>query len=157
MKVHGSRYFQEQEQIRVILANEPRLLREMLKRVFNKRFDLDVVAEVTNLSRLPVIIDRTHPQWVVVSLLPNGDFPSYALALPSLYPRVGLVAVAADGSRVKVKSGDLFERDLEGISLGDLLAILASSLPLTTEDFLQRAHTDLIEDDPNHGNGRFHE
>jgi hypothetical protein len=105
---------------------------------------------------LPVIINRTHPQWVLVSLLPDGKLPGYAHALPALYPRVGLVAVAADGSRVKVMSGALFERDLEGISLGDLLAILASSLPLTTEDFLDRAHVDLIKNDPDRRNGRSH-
>lgn len=152
----GSRSFQEQEQIRIILANEPRLLREMLKRVFLKRCDLEVVAEVSNLSRLSEIIDRTRPQWVVVTLLPNGALPGYAHGLPVLYPRLGIVAVASDGSRVKVKSGDLFERDLEGISLNDLLAILASSLPLSTKEFSQPVHTNLIEDDPNRGNGHSH-
>ncbi|HZD55371.1 MAG TPA: hypothetical protein VE136_01510 [Anaerolineales bacterium] len=153
----GSQFFHEQEHIRIILANEPRLLREMLKRVFLKRLDLEVVAEVSNLSHLSEIIDRTRPQWVVVTLLPNGGLPGYAHGLPALYPRVGIVAVAGDGSRVKVKSGDAFERDLEGISLDDLLAILGSSLPLTAEDFLQRANIDLIGEDPDRGNGRSHE
>jgi hypothetical protein len=151
--VDGSRFFQEQGQIRIILANEPRLLREMLKRVFLKRFDLQVVAEVSNFSRLSEVIDRTQPQWVVVSLLPNGRLPGYAHGLPALYPRVGIVAVAGDGSRVKVKSGDLFERDLEGISLDDLLAILGSSLPLSTKDFSRRVHIHLTKDAPNRGNG----
>lgn len=151
--MNGSQFFQEQEHIRIILANEPRLLREMLKRVFRKRFDLEVVAEVSNLSRLSEVIARTQPQWVVVTLLPNGALPGYAHGLSLLYPRLGIVAVAGDGSRVKVMSGDLFERDLDGISLNDLLAILASSLPLSTEEFSQRVRIDLLEDDPDRGNG----
>lgn len=110
--------------IRVILANEPRLLREMLDRVLRKQIDLQVVAEVRNWSRLPKVIAETGADWVVLSLLPNGELPDYADVLIRLYPRIGVIGVARDGSQVKLKSSDLTEEDLEGISLADLLAIL---------------------------------
>ena len=110
--------------IRVILANEPRLFREMLERVFKKQIDLQVVAEVLNFSQLPDVIARTGADWVVVSLLPNGELPDYADVLISLHPRIGVLAVAWDGSQVKVKSSHLAEEELVGISLTDLLTIL---------------------------------
>lgn len=110
--------------IRVILANEPRLFREMLERVFSKQIDLQVVAEVLNLSQLPDVISQTRADWVVVTLLPNGELPSYADLLISLHPRIGVLAVAWDGSQVKVKSCSMLEEELVGISLKDLLMIL---------------------------------
>lgn len=110
--------------IRVILANEPRLFRDMLERVFNKQIDLQVVAEVLNWSRLSTVIARTRADWVVVSLLPNGEFPAYADLLIGLHPQIGVLAVAWDGSQIKVKGNNLVEEELVGISLQDLLTIL---------------------------------
>lgn len=120
--MEGVRY--SVEPIRVILANKPRLFREMLERALTKQIDLQVVAEVVKLSDLPDVISRTEADWVVVSLPPNGELPDYTDLLISLHPEIGVLAVASDGSQVKVKNSSTFEKELIGISLNDLLMIL---------------------------------
>jgi len=57
---------------RVVLANESRLLREMLERVIRKVPDLEVVGHAADPARLPSVLEETDAQWVIVSLLPNG-------------------------------------------------------------------------------------
>ncbi len=52
---------------RVILANGPRLLREMLHRVINKAEHLEVVQEVLHHEELPAAIERFNPEWVILS------------------------------------------------------------------------------------------
>lgn len=116
--------------IRVILANRPRLFREMLLRVLSKDIDLEVVAEIVNLDDLPEAIRQTSAHWVLVSLLPSGNLPFYTDLLMNLYPKLSVLALAGDGSQMKVKSGSEFEASIVGASLKDLLMIMHSFLHL---------------------------
>jgi hypothetical protein len=116
--------------IRVILANRPRLFREMLQHVLKKDVDLEVVAEIVNLDLLPEVIYQTSAHWVLISLLPNGKLPFYIDLLMNQYPQLSVLALAGDGSKMKVKSGNEFEASIVGASLKDLLMIMHTFLHL---------------------------
>jgi DNA-binding NarL/FixJ family response regulator len=117
----SSRIMQVQQ---VILANESRLLREMLHRVIEKAPDLDVAGQTTDLTALPSLIEQTNAHWVIVPLLPDDAVPSEVESLLVQDPSVRVLAVAVDGSRLVAKWMESNEKQLDDISLQELLTIL---------------------------------
>jgi hypothetical protein len=109
----------------VILANEPRLLRGMLKRVIARAPGLQVVGEVTDPAMLSSLIQQTNARWVIVSLWPKGLLPTVLQALLTEHSSVCILGVAADGSQARIKRAESPEEDLPNLSLGKLIAVLS--------------------------------
>jgi hypothetical protein len=103
---------------RIILANESRLLREMLKRAIAKSPHLRVVGEVTDGRHLPSMVGKPDAQWVIVSLQPDGDIPDVAETLLIENPSVTVLAVASDGSQIRMGWAQLYERAIAVASDG---------------------------------------
>lgn len=110
----------------IVLANGSRLLRDMLKRILFKSDKLEVVREVTDPRQLPSIIEHTDPEWVIVSLAYDNGLPAWVDAFMAAHPSVHFMALAADGSKIKVKWLEVHEQELDGLSLDELLQILES-------------------------------
>jgi hypothetical protein len=111
---------------RVIVANEPRLLRGMLRRALAQVPGLQVVDEIADPTELLTRLRETKAEWVIVSLWPNGALPPVLEVLLSEYPLICLFGVAADGSQARVKCPGHPEQTVSGLSLDDLVAILCS-------------------------------
>lgn len=109
---------------RIILANGSRLLREMLKRILFKSENLEVVREVTDQKELPAAIEHSNPEWVIVSLSFDNGVPSWVDNYLAIHPSVRFMAVATDGSKVKMKWLEIHEQELNGLSLSDLIHVL---------------------------------
>jgi DNA-binding NarL/FixJ family response regulator len=109
---------------RIVLANGSRLLREMLKRILFKSENLEVVREVTDQKELPAAIEQSDPEWVIVSLSFDNGVPSWVDNYLAVHPSVRFMAVATDGSKVKMKWLEIHEQELNGLSLGDLIHVL---------------------------------
>ena len=109
---------------RVILANEPRLLRGMLRRVIARIPGLEVVGEVTDPAMLPSLINETEAQWVLTSAWPEGRPPSAVQFLLAERSSVCVLGLAADGSQARIVCAGASEETREGLSLEDLLTIL---------------------------------
>jgi DNA-binding NarL/FixJ family response regulator len=109
---------------RVILANEPRLLRGLLQRVLSRVPGLAVVGEVSDPAQLAPMVDQSEPQWVIVSIWPEGSVPSVIQPLLGKPTPPGILGMAADGSQVKVMTAGTPEETRGGLSLDDLIAIL---------------------------------
>lgn len=108
----------------IILANGSRLLRDMLKRVLTKSENLEVVREVTDQKELPSVIDHSNPAWVIIPLAFDNAIPSWVDSFLAIHPSVRFLAVASDGSKVKMKWLEIHEQELNGLSLNELLKIL---------------------------------
>jgi len=111
---------------RIILANGSRLLRDMLKRIIFKSDKLEVVREVTDQKELPSVIEHTNPEWVIVSLAFDNGVPAWVDGFMANHPSVRFMALATDGSKIKMKWLEIHEQELNGISLNDLIQILES-------------------------------
>lgn len=111
---------------RIILANGSRLMRDMLKRILYKSDHFEVVREVIDQKELPSVIEYTQPQWVILSLSFDNGIPAWVDAFMVSHPSVRFMALAADGSRIKVKWLEVHEQELDGLSLNDLIRILES-------------------------------
>jgi hypothetical protein len=135
---------------KIIMVDGSRFLREMLKRVIAKTPGLQVVDEIVEWAELSAAIERTGAQWVVVSYPPQGKLPeaveSSLAAHPSVRvlalatdgsqvkmkwvePRESVVAVAADASQVKMNWAESREKILDDLSLNELIAILHEDGP----------------------------
>ena len=109
---------------RIILADGSRLLREMLHRVLYKADNLEVVQEITDYDNLPSAIEQFDPEWVIISLPSDHAIPDWVDTCITNYPSVRFLAVAADGSKIKMKWLEAHEEDLSDLSLSDLIHIL---------------------------------
>jgi hypothetical protein len=121
------------EPYRIVLANEPRLLRGLLHYAFAKAAGFEVVDEIAPTSagawmdpvNLSDVVAEGKADWVIVSLWHNGDLPATLRQLVDAQPAVSLLGMAADGSRVKVYvpgAGD--GQVLYDLSLPDLFTTL---------------------------------
>lgn len=118
---------------RIVLANEPRLVREMLKHVIEKSPELRIVGEVADLKRSKVFLKEAQADWVIVSLDPDGEIPNGVESLLAEHPSVCVLAVAKDASCVRVAWREHHEDRLDGLSLVEFLTILHRRSPTDTE------------------------
>ncbi|MDQ2693336.1 MAG: hypothetical protein M3Y68_14965 [Chloroflexota bacterium] len=116
---------------RVILANDSRLLRDMLRRVIDKADSLEVVQEIAHPEQLAPAIEHFDPGWVILSS-PESRHPSPGWINSWLlrYPSVGFVVLSADHSTIKIQSRDA-EADLTHVSLSDFIEALERDLQHT--------------------------
>jgi DNA-binding NarL/FixJ family response regulator len=111
---------------RIVLANGSRLLRDMLKRIIFKSENLEVVREVTDQKELASVIDSTNPEWVIISLSFDNGIPAWVDGFMASHPSVRFLALATDGSKIKLKWLEVHEQELNGLSLTELIHILES-------------------------------
>ncbi len=111
---------------RIVLANGSRLLRDMLKRIIFKSENLEVVREVTDQKELASVVDSTHPEWVIISLSFDNGVPAWVDGFMASHPSVRFLALATDGSKIKLKWLEVHEQELNGLSLTELIHILES-------------------------------
>lgn len=111
-------------EIKIVLANHSRLLREMLNRVLLKADNLDVVQEITDPDNLPRVIEEDDVSWVIVSLPPDSQMPDWIDSYIIEHPTVRFMALANDGSWVKTLWLESREEDLQDLTLDQFIDIL---------------------------------
>lgn len=121
-----------QSKSKVILANRPRMVRQMLRQLLETSGEYEVVAEVQSTQNLAMLIEMTRPDWVIASQPEESEFLLALENLPDRYPFVSLLLLAWDSSEVEVRYGKdaapqdvAFRREFFAeVSLGTLLSIL---------------------------------
>jgi AmiR/NasT family two-component response regulator len=84
------------KRVRVLVANRPRLMREMVMATIADQPDIDVVGEVTKESDLNEMVEQTQPDVLILAL----DEPERPLGkcgfLLGRYPRMRILALAPE-------------------------------------------------------------
>jgi DNA-binding NarL/FixJ family response regulator len=111
----------------IILADGPRLLREMLRRVIDKTDHLEVVREVTDGRELPQAIEKFDPEWVIIST----PFRSRAHSWVPEYPSVRFIFLSPSENRIKMKWQTSYEANYSDLSLKDFIQMLEKDLQHT--------------------------
>jgi AmiR/NasT family two-component response regulator len=87
------------KRVRVLVANRPRLMREMVVATISDQPDIDIVGEVTKDSELHDMIEQTEPDVLIVAL----EEPEQPLGkcgfLLGRYPRMRILALAPEKNR----------------------------------------------------------
>ena len=116
----------QMEPQRIILANIPRLLEDMLKRAFAYVSSLQIVDEVADWACLPAAIQQTNAQWVIVSLPSSAEATRAVSELLASHPAIRVLNVATDGSHVTLQWIEPRAQTIDDFSLGELVALLTS-------------------------------
>jgi chemotaxis response regulator CheB len=112
---------------RVILANDSRLLREMLQRVISKAGGLEVVQEISNHNELPAAIEQFSPKCIIASSPGNHGEYSWLDTCMAQYPTVQFVLLSPGNRSIKMKYQTSYE-DITHLSLKDFIHILENDL-----------------------------
>jgi hypothetical protein len=84
------------KRIRVLVANRPRFLRELMLGLFADEPDIEVVGEVTepDCENIASLIDQTQPHFLILGLQKIGARPPLCEALLRRHPELKILAVA---------------------------------------------------------------
>src|SRR5712691_240023 len=84
------------KRIRVLVANRPRFLRELILELFADEPDIEVVGEVTesDYENIGTVIDQTRPEFLILGLEKMGVRPPLCEALLRRHPELKILVVA---------------------------------------------------------------
>jgi chemotaxis response regulator CheB len=82
--------------IRVVVANQPTLMREMVLETIFGHADIEVVAEIKNKSEIDEVVDGTRPDFVIIALDESDRRPPLCDTLLQRHPGIKILAIAPD-------------------------------------------------------------
>lgn len=89
-----------EKSIRVLVANHPRLMREIVLTTFADQPDIEIVGEVAEESLISESIRKTMPNFVVIALDQPGRRPHICDVLLREHPEVHVIAVAPESNYI---------------------------------------------------------
>ena len=111
--------------IRVLVANRPRLMRELILTTFADQPDIEIVGEVGEESEISESVKRTLPNFVVIALDHPGKRPAICDLLLREHPEVRVIAVAPERNSIVYywASLNIHSNDIEASEEGILNAM----------------------------------
>lgn len=82
--------------IRVLVANRPRLIRELVMVTISDQPDIEIVGEIDQESEIEGAVERTHPDFVIVALDKSNRLPAICQPVLENHPQVRLIGIAPD-------------------------------------------------------------
>ncbi len=119
-----------QRAIRVLVANQPRLLRELILSTFSDQPDIEIVGEVADESEIRAKVSTTDPNFVVIALDDPNKRPAICDDLLREHPNLRVIAVAARKESVVYywASLDIHSSNIEASEEGILNILRGMSL-----------------------------
>ena len=110
---------------RVLVANHPRLMREIVLTTFADQPDIEIVGEVENESDISASVKKTLPNVVVIALDQPGIRPRICDELLREHPGVRVIAVAPDKNYIMYywASLEIYSNNIEASEEGMLGAM----------------------------------
>ncbi len=111
--------------IRVLVANRPRLMREIILTTFADQPDIEIVGEVADESEIFENVRKTLPNFVVIALDQPGIRPRICDDLLREHPGVRVIAVAPKNNYIVYywASLDIHSSNIEASEEGMLNAL----------------------------------
>lgn len=82
--------------IRVLVANRPRLMRELVIATISDQPDIEVVGEVDQEAGIEQAVGEARPDFLIVALDRHDRLPDFCQSILQSYPQVKIIAIAAD-------------------------------------------------------------
>jgi chemotaxis response regulator CheB len=82
--------------IRVLVANQPRLMRELIVATISEQPDIEIVGEVEDESKLAREVERTLPDFLIVALEEFNEIPKVCHSILQRHPQLKIIAVSSD-------------------------------------------------------------
>ena len=87
-----------EKNIRVMVANRPRLMRELVLATIADQADIEIVGEVERDEEIANIVETTRPDLLIIALDQPGRRPPMCDSLLRQYPEMRILAVAPEGN-----------------------------------------------------------
>jgi DNA-binding NarL/FixJ family response regulator len=84
--------------IRVAVANQPRLMRDLISMSLADEEDVEVIAQISDEAEISRVIDQTTPEFLIVALDSRRFGSSAREAALQRHPDMKILALAADGN-----------------------------------------------------------
>jgi len=82
--------------IRVLVANRPRLMRELVMATISDQPDIEVVGEIPEESEIQAAVDRAEPDFLIVALDDKDRLPGFCQSILQSHSRIKIIAIAPD-------------------------------------------------------------
>ena len=82
--------------IRVLVANRPRLIRELMIATISDQPDIEIVGEIQLETDLEKAVEETHPDVLIVALERTNRLPDVCAEILRSHPRLRVIAIASD-------------------------------------------------------------
>ena len=85
--------------IRILVANHPKLMREVILAAFADQADIEIVGEVSDEAEIQDRVNQTLPDLLVVALDGSGKRPPICDTVLNAHPEVRIIAVSSAQNR----------------------------------------------------------
>jgi DNA-binding NarL/FixJ family response regulator len=111
--------------IRILVANRPKLMRELLLTTLSEQTGIEVIGEVSETSDIQNFVDKTSPDLLVIDAEEPGKRPFICDMLLRDHPQMRIIAVAPKDnySVCYWASFDIHSDDVEASEEGFLSAV----------------------------------
>jgi len=111
--------------IRILVANRPKLMRELILATLADEPGIEIVGEVSDDANIPDRVQLTQPDLLVIALDEPTQRPRICDTVLRLHPEVRIIAVAANHNRSigYWMSVDIHSDDIETSEAGILRAV----------------------------------
>ena len=116
--------------VRVVVANRPRLLRELVLSTLSEQEGIEVVGEAEDERDVPLLVAQTQPDFLLLSMEKSRKRPALCDALLRQFPALRIIAVAPNANLGihYWAAMEIHSRKMEASEAG-LLSLMRSILP----------------------------
>lgn len=114
-----------EKQVRVLVANRPKLMRELILETLEDQPGIQIVGEVSDDNEIPARVGQTSPDLLVIALDEAGERPQICETVLREHPQLRIIAVASDQNRSVYywASFNIHSNDIETSEEGFLAAV----------------------------------
>jgi hypothetical protein len=115
----------------IVLATQPRMLRQMMRRALQRTPGRRLVLETEDIEQVADILHRVEADWLIANLTDEDRLPEAILTAVAGNPSVSVMGISEDGSHVSIREpstgydGEKSHNEvLSDATLADLLAVI---------------------------------
>lgn len=82
--------------IRVLVANKPRLMQDLVLATISDQPDIEIVGQVGEEADLAQAVEQTRPDFLIVALEKSDRLPRACRAALENHPHIRIIAIAPD-------------------------------------------------------------
>jgi hypothetical protein len=82
--------------IKVLVANRPRLMRELVMATISDQPDIEVVGVIEDENAILEMVEQAHPEYLIIALDHSDERPHICDVLLDRFPHIRILALAAE-------------------------------------------------------------
>jgi chemotaxis response regulator CheB len=87
------------QKVRVLVANRPRLMKDLVLAIIGDQPDIEIVGETEDETVITELVERTRPDYLIIAQEEPETRPGLSGFLLGRYPQMKILALAAERNR----------------------------------------------------------